>query len=56
MVSLMIGLQTSAGLQASIGVQVMAENLVKNTGPILGDGEASSTQGGDATLEVLHAI
>ncbi|KAF7124681.1 hypothetical protein RHSIM_Rhsim12G0101800 [Rhododendron simsii] len=33
----------------------MAENLL-NTGPILAEGDGSSTQGGDATMEVLQAV
>ncbi|KAG5524173.1 hypothetical protein RHGRI_030991 [Rhododendron griersonianum] len=33
----------------------MAENLL-NTGPILAEGDGSSTHGGDATIEVLQAI
>ncbi|KAG5531708.1 hypothetical protein RHGRI_026360 [Rhododendron griersonianum] len=33
----------------------MAENLL-NTGPILAEGDGSSTQGGDTTMEVLQAI
>ncbi|KAG5531173.1 hypothetical protein RHGRI_025959 [Rhododendron griersonianum] len=33
----------------------MAENLI-NTGPILAEGDESSAQGGDATIEVLQAV
>ncbi|KAG5564509.1 hypothetical protein RHGRI_000629 [Rhododendron griersonianum] len=33
----------------------MAENLL-NTGPILAEGDGSSTQEGDATMEVLQAV
>ncbi|KAG5565736.1 hypothetical protein RHGRI_001602 [Rhododendron griersonianum] len=55
MVILRSGLETPAVLPPPTHTPAMAENLL-NTGPILAEGDGSSTQGGDATMEVLQAV